>query len=98
MYEKLPEHDDDPVVTSAPSKGVIAPENVNSSKGTNDIPAPTSTATPNSPPTEQNEPNEPTEPHTTESPPIPLLTHHLLQVSLAEVAQSCQRCTEDTSH
>ena len=74
VYKKLPEHDDDPVVTSAPSVGVIALENITLSKGTNDIPAPASTAMPNSLPTEQNEPNEPTEPHTTESLPILVLT------------------------
>ena len=74
MYKKLPKHDDNLVVTSAPSKGVIAPENVTLSKGTNDIPAPASTAMPNSLLTVQNKPNEPTEPHTTESLPIPVLT------------------------
>ena len=74
VYKKLPEHDDDPVVTSAPSVGVIALENITLSKGTNGIPAPASTAMPNSLPTEQNEPNEPTEPHTTESLPILVLT------------------------
>ena len=74
MYEKLPEHDNDPVFTSAPSEGVIALENVTLSKGTNDILAPASTAMPNSLLTEQNKPNEPNEPHTTESLPIPVLT------------------------